>query len=30
MIGGVMPKILVSMDENSELHMDANQAELLG
>ena len=30
MIGGVMPKILVSMDENGELHMDANQAELLG
>ena len=25
-----MPKILVSMDENGELHMDANQAKLLG
>jgi hypothetical protein len=30
MIGGVNPKILVSMDENGELHMYANQAELLG
>jgi hypothetical protein len=30
MIGGVNPKILVSMDENGELHMDSNQAELLG
>jgi hypothetical protein len=30
MIGGVNPKVLVSMDENGELHMDAKQAELLG
>jgi hypothetical protein len=30
MIGGVNPKILVSMNENGELHMDVNQAELLG
>jgi hypothetical protein len=30
MIGGVNPKILVSLNENGELEMDANQAELLG
>jgi len=30
MIGGVQPKLLVSMDEKGELHMDAEQAELLG
>jgi hypothetical protein len=30
MIGGVQPKVLVSMDEKGELHMDAEQAELLG
>jgi hypothetical protein len=30
MIGGEQPKVLVSMDENGELHMDAEQAELLG
>jgi len=30
MIGGVQPKLLISMDEKGELHMDAEQAELLG
>ena len=30
MIGGVQPKVLVSLNENGELEMDANQAELLG
>lgn len=30
MIGGVNPKILVSLNENGELEMDANQAELMG
>jgi len=30
MIGGVQPKLLVSMDEKGELHMDAQQAELMG
>lgn len=30
MIGGVNPKVLVSVNENGELEMDANQAELMG
>ncbi len=30
MIGGVQPKVLVSLNENGELEMDVNQAELLG
>lgn len=30
MIGGVQPKVLVSVNENGELEMDSNQAELLG
>ena len=30
MITGVQPKILVSIDENGEMHMDPMQAELLG
>jgi hypothetical protein len=30
MIGGVQPKLLVSIDENGELHLNPQQAELLG
>ncbi len=30
MIGGVQPKVLVSLNENGELEMDAQQAELMG
>jgi len=30
MIGGVQPKALVSLNENGELEMDAQQAELMG
>lgn len=30
MITGVQPKVLVSLNENGELEMDSNQAELLG
>jgi hypothetical protein len=30
MITGVQPKVLVSVNENGELEMDSNQAELLG
>ena len=30
MIGGVQPKLLVYLDENENIVMDQNQAELLG
>jgi hypothetical protein len=30
MITGVQPKVLVSLNENGELEMDSNQAELMG
>ena len=30
MIGGVQPKALVSLNENGELEMDAQQSELMG
>jgi hypothetical protein len=30
MIGGVQPKVLVSLNENGELEMDTQHAELLG
>ncbi len=30
MIGGVQPKLLLSMDENGQLQVDPAQAELLG
>ncbi len=30
MIGGVQPKLLLSMDENGQLQVDSAQAELLG